>query len=133
MIADGTMYTLDGLQLTNADKIGVVNGLQSLMLFSNQLTSFNPAIDFPDLTVLIISQNQLSIFNPPVGLPVTMRYLDLNSNEMTTAAYTVMESWANSLLPFTSTCNVLLGGNTDSVSGTTLKTILESKNCTVSG
>jgi hypothetical protein len=25
-----------------------------------------------------------------------------------------------------------LGGNTDSVSGTTLKTILESKNCTVS-
>jgi hypothetical protein len=133
MIADGTMYTLDGLQLTNADKIGVVNGLQSLMLFSNQLTSFNPAIDFPDLAVLIISQNQLSIFNPPVGLPVTMRYLDLNSNEMTTAAYTVMESWANSLLPFTSTCNVLLGGNTDSVSGTTLKTILESKNCTVSG
>ena len=37
MTADGTVYNLSSLGLVNADKIGVVNGLTTLYLYSNQI------------------------------------------------------------------------------------------------
>ena len=109
MTADGTTYDLSGLGLVNADKIGVVNGL----------------------TTLVLSGNQIVTFNPTIALPSSLTNLNLNFNQMTLAGYTASEVWANAQPAFTNPCNVVFGGNIDSVSGTNLEAILITKNCVI--
>ena len=109
MTADGPIYNLDGFGLVNADKIGVVNGLN----------------------ILILAINQIVKFNPTTPLPNTLTLLNLSSNQMTLAGYTAFEVWANSQPAFTNPCIVVFGGNTDSITGTNLEAILLTKNCVI--
>jgi hypothetical protein len=57
--------------------------------------------------------------------------LDLAGNLMTTAGYTISETWANAQTSFTSPCVVVFTLNVNSITGTNLETILISKNCLV--
>ena len=50
---------------------------------------------------------------------------------MTLAGYTASEVWANAQPAFTNPCYVYFDGNTDSITGTTLETILISKGCII--
>lgn len=109
MTADGTIYNLSFLGLVNADKIGVVNGLDFLNLRGNQIVTFNPTIP----------------------LPSTLRDLNLNNNQMTLAGYTASETWANAQPAFTNPCNLEASNNIDSIIGTNLRTILLTKNCSI--
>ena len=109
MTADGNNYNLIGFGLVNADKIGVVNGLNILILASNQIVKFNPT----------------------TPLPITLTTLNLISNQMTLADYTASEVWANAQPAFTNPCIVSFNGNTDSITGTNLEAILITKNCVI--
>ena len=109
MTADGISYSLSSLGLVNADKIGVVNGLTTLYLASNQIVKFNPTIP----------------------LPSSLTFLYLGGNQMTLAGYTESEVWANAQPAFTNPCNVYFKGNIDSITGTNLEAILISKNCVI--
>ena len=109
MTADGTVYDLSELGLINADKIGVVNGLNILILTSNQIVTFNPTIPLPS-----------SLIN-----------LNLFSNQMTLASYTAFEVWANTQPAFTNPCSVYFYNNIDSITGTNLEAILLTKNCVI--
>jgi hypothetical protein len=57
--------------------------------------------------------------------------LSLEYNQLTTAAYAEMESWANSLPTAPSGGTISFLNNTNSISGTNLETILTSKGWTV--
>lgn len=109
MTADGNSYSLGGLGLVNADKIGVVNGL----------------------THLYISENQIVTFNPTIPLPSSLFILELNNNQMTLAGYTSSEVWASTQPAFTNPCYVYFDLNTDSITGTNLEAILLTKNCVI--
>ena len=109
MTADGTLYDLSSLGLVNADKIGVVNGLTELYLYSNQIVTFNPSIP----------------------LPSSLTDIGLDINKMTLAGYTASEVWANAQPAFTNPCYVNFEGNIDSISGTNLEAILLTKNCVI--
>ena len=130
MTADGTVYDLSSLGLVNADKIGVVNGLTTLHLYSNQIVTFNPSIPLPSsLTTLYLSGNQIVTFNPSIPLPSSLTELYLDNNQMTLAGYTASEVWASAQPSFTNSCNVYFYSNIDSISGTNLEAILLTKNC----
>ena len=109
MTADGTYYDLSISGLVNVDKIGVVSGLTTLDLFSNEIKAFNP----------------------PIPLPSSLTTLNLGFNQMTLAGYTASEAWATNQPAFTNPCNVSFIGNFDSVSGTNLEAILLTKNCVI--
>jgi len=109
LTADGTTLDLSSMQVTEVLGVGNLSSLEFLSLNTNQLESFNPAI----------------------ALPSSLQHLELSNNQMTTAGYIDSETWANTQPSFTNNCEVYIGGNNDSVNGTNLKTILESKNCTV--
>ena len=85
------------------------------------------------LVALLLDNNQIAAFNPTLPLPIGLTTLDFYGNQMTTAGYAASESWANLQPSFTSNCNISFSGNSNSVSGTNLKTILISKNATVLG
>jgi len=70
-------------------------------------------------------------FNPSNTLPISLTSLNLSYNQMTTAGYTGSQVWANAQPSFTTTCNVNFSNNTNSVTGTTLESILLTKNCTI--
>ena len=106
--------------------------LESLALVRNQIVIFNPTIALPvDLQGLYLGENQIVIFNPTIALPVALIYLDLGNNQMTTAGYSASEAWANAQPNFTSVCQVFVGNNVNSISGTNLQVILISKNCQI--
>jgi hypothetical protein len=106
--------------------------LKELDLRSNKIVTFNPTIALPNgLVELALHNNKIVTFNPSIALPISLEYLSLGTNQMTTASYTTSETWANAQPSFTNGCQVSLALNINSVNGTNLKTILESKNCTV--
>jgi len=107
-------------------------GLIELDLSFNQIVTFNPTFPLPStLDFLSLSFNDIVIFNPTHPLPTSLNGLALSSNQMTTAGYTASEPWANAQPAFSSTCNINMLGNVNSVSGTPLRAILVTKNCNV--
>ena len=83
------------------------------------------------LESLSLSDNQIVTFNPTIALPDSLIILGLSYNQMTLAGYTASEVWANAQLAFTNPCNVSFRLNIDSITGTTLETILISKGCII--
>ena len=124
---------LNDNQLTEFNPtIALPNNLKELYLNDNQLTEFNPTIALPNsLTTLYLNDNQLTEFNPTVALPNNLIELYLNNNQMATSNYIDSEIWATAQPSFTFRCYINFSDNINSVNGTNLKTILESKNCTV--
>jgi Leucine-rich repeat (LRR) protein len=112
--------------------LALPNSLQQLDLENNQIVTFNPSIALPSsLFALDLSNNQIVTFNPSIALPMGLQNLDLSNNQMTTASYTTMEIWASGLASFSNSCYVSFNSNINSVTGTDLKAILETKNCIV--
>jgi hypothetical protein len=64
-------------------------------------------------------------------LPTGLSNLGLSSNQMTTAGYTSSEPWANAQPAFSPNCFTFFPGNSNSITGTNLETILLTKNCTI--
>lgn len=107
--ANGTILDFSSMQVTDVTAISGVVGLQYL--------------DF--------DSNQIAIFNPTIALTSSLQTLYLTGNQITTAGYTTMETWANLQPSFTNTCTIDFIANIDSVSGTNLEAILISKDCIV--
>ena len=74
---------------------------------------------------------KITEFNPTIALPNSLIELYLNNNQMATSNYIDSEIWATAQPSFTFGCSINFSDNINSVNGTNLKTILESKNCTV--
>lgn len=108
LTANATILSLCNNTIVNVEKIGIINGLQILFLYDNQIATCKPT-----------------------ALGITLTELNLSNNQMTTASYTAMEAWAIAQPAFTNPCTVNLSNNIDSVSGTNLEAVLISKNCNV--
>ena len=110
LTATGTSLYLTGISVTDAYKFGDIDGMYELYLDGNNLVTFNPTI----------------------ALTSSLQYLNLSSNQMTTAGYTASEPWATNLhiAPVVGSL-INLSYNIDSASGTTLETILTGKGWTV--
>jgi Leucine-rich repeat (LRR) protein len=105
------------------------SNLITLALSVNPITEFNPTFPLPsNLQNLLVGQTLITYFNPSNELPTSLIFLDLKINLITTAGYTISETWATSQPAFTNTCTIDFSGNTNSVSGTLLQTILLTKN-----
>jgi hypothetical protein len=129
-LPNGLMY----LFLTNNQIItfnpsaALPNGLQYLFLSNNEIVTFNPSIPLPNsLYWLVLGNNRIVTFNPTIPLPSTIFSLQLQFNLMTTIGYTGSEPWANAMSVIPGRGTVNFNGNTNSVSGTALETILTSK------
>jgi Leucine-rich repeat (LRR) protein len=108
------------------------NSLRKLELNGNQIVTFNPTLPLPSsLESLRLHNNQIVIFNPTLPLPNPITYFTLYNNQMTTAGYTASEQWANAMTNIPGRGDVYFNDNVDSISGTTLETILISKGWTV--
>lgn len=106
--------------------------LVNLDLGFNQIVTFNPTFPLPStLDFLNLGFNDIVIFNPTHPLPTSLNQITIASNQMTTAGYTASEPWANAQPAFSSTCNINMLGNVNSVSGTPLRAILVTKNCNI--
>ena len=106
--ADGLSINLGGIIALNVDGIGNIIGLETISLDYNYLS-------YIDLSLL----------------PQTATLVYLGSNQLNTSSYITMEASASALPNFTNTCTIFFGGNLNSINGTNLKAILESKNCIV--
>lgn len=107
------------------------NSLEILNLGSNQIVDFNPTISLPEgLKTITLSFNQIVSFNPTLPLPLEFSSLNLQNNQMTSQGYINSEPWASNTLTFVGT-NINFSGNIDSVSNTSLESILQSKNAVV--
>jgi hypothetical protein len=126
-------FSLDNNQIVSFNPtIALPVNLQTLSLDNNQIVNFNPTNALPaSLQSLYLSGNQIVNFNPTNALPAVLVVLSLTSNQMTTAGYTASESWANAQPNFINLCAILIGDNTDSITGTNLEAILISKNCQI--
>ena len=114
--------------------VALPSGLQYLNLSVNQIVTFNPSIALPNsLDILDIENNYIVIFNPTIPLPTGLYALRLGDNQMTTAGYTASEPWANTMPVGSGSDSVYFTSNVDSVSGTTLETILIAKGWSVYG
>jgi hypothetical protein len=131
LTATCTTFSLGNNTIVNANKLGTLNGLIYLWLNYNDIVDFNPSVALPNtLNTLSLGNNSLASFNPTISLPVSLQNLFLNDNPFTLAGYTASEPWANSQPSFTSLCTIDFQGNV-STSGTNLRTILLTKNCTI--
>jgi hypothetical protein len=154
LTAEASIFSLGGNIITNADKIGIINGLSTLILNTNQIVNFNPTIPLPNnLTVLDLKYNQIVNFNPTIPLPNNLQNLNLAVNQIvnfnptiplpnnltnlylavnqfTLAGYTETEPWANSL-PISTDKTIDISDHPISVAGTNLEAILISKGWTV--
>jgi len=112
--------------------IPLPDSLVNLNLSSNQIITFNPSIALPNSIInLFLGFNQIVTFNPSIALPNSLAFLSLEYNQMTTAGYTASEPWANAMSVIPARGVISFTGNINSVSGTTLETILISKGWTV--
>ena len=112
--------------------LALPSSLNKLSLLNNQITNFNTTLALPSsLNELKLGGNQLVDFNPTIPMPVSLKILDFTFNQMTTAGYTISETWATTQPSFTSICDIYFTGNPDLVTGTNLETILVSKNTAV--
>lgn len=104
LTADCTKIALQNNTIVSVTKLGVLNGLDKLFLYNNQITTFNPSIALPStLTQLQLQNNQIVTFNPTLPLPAGLIELNLAGNQIVTF---------NPTLPLPSTLEVLeLGGN----------------------
>jgi Leucine-rich repeat (LRR) protein len=83
LTATGTYFALSNNTITNADKIGIINGLQYLFLHKNQIVTFNPTIALPSsLQYLELNNNQIVTFNPTIALPSSLQGLNLYNNQL---------------------------------------------------
>ena len=128
-----TFLNLDNNNITTFNPtIALPNSLTFLNLINNQIITFNPTIALPtNLLELRLDNNNIVIFNPSIILPTGLINLGLSSNQMTTAGYTSSEPWANAQTAFSPTCTTFFPGNSNSITGTNLETILLTKNCTI--
>lgn len=109
LTADAFTFTLIQCDVTNINKIGNINGLQQINI------GFNPNINISNSLIF----------------PSSLIGIELNNNLFDNSKYVGLEAWANAQPAFTSTCTIFFAGNTNSISGTNLETILISKNCLV--
>jgi Leucine-rich repeat (LRR) protein len=119
---------------TNILKLNYITfeGIKDLRLDYNLIADFNPIFPLPSsLKSLYLINNQMVSFAPTYPLPPSVQYLSLKNNLITNTGYSNSEAWANNQIPFTSSCEIDLNGNIDSVSGTNLESILLTKNATV--
>jgi hypothetical protein len=128
-----TSLTLDLNQIVTLNPtIALPSSLTQLQLQGNQIVTFDPTLSLPSsLIELDLSGNQIVIFNPSNELPISLTQLNLANNQMTIAGYTASETWANTQTSFSGLNTVPFTGNVNSVSGTTLESILLTKNCNV--
>ena len=128
-----TFLNLDNNNIVTFNpSIALPNSLTFLNLINNQIITFNPTIALPtNLLELRLDNNNIVIFNPSIILPTGLINLGLSSNQMTTAGYTSSEPWANAQTAFSPTCTTFFPGNSNSITGTNLETILLTKNCTI--
>jgi len=80
---------------------------------------------------LNLSYNSITKFNPTIALPNSLIALNLDANQMTLSGYTASETWATNQPAFANLCNMRFTNNIDSINGTTLKTILLTKNTNI--
>jgi Leucine-rich repeat (LRR) protein len=112
--------------------IPLPSSLFILEINENQITEFNPDNPLPSsLDALAIDSNQLTFFNPSIPLPNTLTSIDFSDNLIDLSGYAISEEWANSQPAFINTCTLDFSGNTDSITGTDLETILLTKNVTI--
>ena len=128
-----TSLTLDLNQIVTFNPtIALPSSLYQLQLQGNQIVIFDPTLSLPSsLTELFLNDNQIVIFNPSNELPISLTQLDLANNQMTIAGYTASETWANTQTSFSGVNTVTFTGNPNSILGTTLESILLTKNCNV--
>lgn len=118
--------------ITFNPNVALPSSLLELSLNVAQIVTFNPTIALPSsLQLLGLNLNSIVSFSPTVALPTSINLLDLSYNQMTTAGYTASESWANSLTVVPGRGEFRVDNNINSISGTTLETILISKGWTV--
>jgi hypothetical protein len=123
-------FYLSYMGVTSVKKLGDLKQFLRLSLNSNNLTNFDFEDDLPnDFKEIELANNQLTIFEKQ--LPSSLFSLDLENNLLDLSSYIAMENWANNLPNFTEPCYIVFSGNTDSVAGTELETILKSKNVIV--
>lgn len=88
--ADCTEFALNNNRIVNANKIGILSGLQNLLLNNNQIVNFNPAIALPSsLQQLSLGENQIVNFDPAIPMPVNLQGLYLENNKIVTFDPTV--------------------------------------------
>ena len=100
----------------------------------NQITYFNPTTALPiGLKYLYLSGNQLTLLNPSIPFPVSLRHLEISNNQFTNAGYSASEPWANAMTYIANRGAIISfnNSNTNSINGTSLKSILMSKGWTI--
>jgi hypothetical protein len=96
------------------------------------ISEFNPSEQLPQtLIYLNLSNNNLYYFNPTTSLPVSLIEIGLQNNLFTDLGYETSEEWAVAQASFTNNCFINFEGNLDSIAGTSLETILLTKNTTI--
>ncbi len=140
---------LFGNAITNFDpSVALPNGIVNLGLGSNQIVTFDPTIALPNSLVNLGLENNLIVtfdpglalptslfqlnlggnsmvsFSPTIALPTSLTQLFLNDNQMTTSGYTSSEAWASALHTAPIGGQINFQTNVNSVTGTTLETIL---------
>ena len=116
--------------ITSVNHFNWGNSLVELVIFSNQISVFDPVNPLPStFRILRLGGNKLTYFAPTLALP-NITELYLNNNLITTTGWTASESWATSM-PTTTNCRINLSGNTNSASGTTFASILLAKGYTL--
>lgn len=128
--SSGTQIVLDNLEISEINSIGDIPNLEYLYLNTNNITSVDFLNNHTNLQQIYLYGNALSSV-PAFQSLSSLLSLNLANNELTSLSYTEAETMASEIVEFPSTCNISFTGNTDSVSGTTLQTILISKNCNV--
>jgi len=109
------------------DNLLLPDSVTSINLGNNPIVNFNPTVALPSvLEYLTLWRTDIVIFNPTIPLPNSLQYLRLGS-QMTNAGYTASEPWANAMSTIPSRGTIWFTENIDSIEGTNLQTILESK------
>jgi hypothetical protein len=112
-------------QLTSFEQ-ELPNSLEELLIGYNNISSISNDYVFPNnLKRLELYNNNLSVFTTP--LPQNLEDIFFDNNNFTLASYASMESWADNLHEGLSGNIISFTGNTDSVSGTNLESILINK------
>lgn len=125
----------NSLKINFNPKLPLYSGTTTIHIINNSLEEFNPSLPLPNnLEFLELHNNpnlNTSTFCLLNTLPISLTNITLVNCTLSLADYTNLEIWANAQPSFTNTCTINFAGNTNSVSGTNLETILISKNCSV--
>ena len=132
IISDLGTLNIIGASITKVNYLSYNSSLGNIQLSiaSNQIFNFSPST-LGNFSSLILDNNQITTINFPLGWQPS-NWIGLRFNQLTNDSYSNMETWANSL-GFSTGKDIFFNGNIDPISGTNLKTILESKGWTVFG